>query len=155
MMKIRTKKFGAIEVNHDQEIRFVQPVIGFPGLINYVLVDTGTPVKWLQSMDDPAVVFPVVNPFDVKSDYNIEIPTTEAAALGVEDGADVQLWSITVLSTDPAEIRTNLRAPIVLNRRNGIAKQVVLPDSNLAMKYYFVPKKADRNKEVANAGSHA
>ena len=154
-MKIRTKKFGAIEVSRDHEIRFPQPVIGFPGLVNYVLVDTGTCVKWLQSMDDPGIVFPVVNPFDVKLDYNVEIPTSEATMLGIEDAADIQLWTITVLSTNVADIRTNLRAPIVLNRRNGTAKQVVLPDSNLPVKCYFVPQTTQSNKEVANAGSYA
>jgi len=154
-MKIETKKFGVVDVQEDQVIRFLQPVIGFPGLIKYVLIDMGRCVKWLQSVDDPSVVFPVVSPFEIKDDYNVELPSSEAGALGVHNAEDVQLWSITVLSDNPAEIRANLRAPVVLNRRSGCAKQVVLPDNELPIRYHFVPQNVQSNKEVANVGAYA
>jgi len=154
-MKIETKKFGVVDVQDDQVIRFLQPIIGFPGLIKYVLIDMGRCVKWLQSIEDPSVVFPVVSPFEIKDDYNIELPTTEAGALSVRSADDVQLWSITVLSDSPGEIRANLRAPVVLNRRTGSAKQVVLPDNELPIRYHFVPRTVQSNKEVANVGAHA
>ena len=48
------------------------------------------------------------------------------------------------------EVRANLRAPIVLNRATGKAKQVVLPDSDLPIRYRFLPKAKQRNKEVAD-----
>ena len=154
-MKIETSKFGAVEIQEDQVIRFLQPIIGFPGLIRYVLIDSDKCVKWLQSMDDPAVVFPVVSPLAIKDDYNVEIPNSEATALGIQGAEDVQLWSITVLSDNPAEIRANLRAPVVLNRHNGTAKQVVLPDNELPIRYHFVPQTILGNKEVAHVGAHA
>jgi len=154
-MRIETRKFGTIDVLDDQVIRFLQPIIGFPGLVKYVLIDTGGRVKWLQSMEDPNVVFPVVSPFSIKDDYNVDLPNSEATALDVSRAEDVQLWNITVLSNNPAEIRANLRAPVVLNRRNGAAKQVVLSDGELPIRYHFVLETIPSNKEVANVGSHA
>ena len=155
-MKIETHMFGAIEVQDDQEIRFVQPIIGFPELLRFVLIDTGGGIKWLQSLDDATVAFPVVDPFSIKPDYDIEIPTSEAQSLEVKDADEVQLWCITVLSGSKEEVRTNLRAPVVLNRRNGKAKQVVLPDNDLSIRFRFLPEAIESNKEVANyAGANA
>jgi flagellar assembly factor FliW len=141
--------FGTIDVQENQEIRFVQPVIGFPGLLRYVLIDSGSCIKWLQSIEDPAVTFPVVDPFSVKAEYDIEIPTAEAEALEVNDVAEVQLYAITVLSRSEKEVRANLRAPVVMNRRTGKAKQVVLADNDLPIRYSFLPQAAESNKEVA------
>jgi len=154
-MKIETARFGAIQVHEDQKIRFVQPIIGFPTLMEYVLVDTGGLVKWLQSLEDASVVFPVVDPFAVKQDYDIEIPMSDAYSLELKRAEEAQVWCITVLSSNPAEMRANLRAPVVLNRKTGTAKQVVLPDSSLPIRYHFEPAAIHGNKEVAHAGSYA
>jgi len=155
-MKIETSMFGAVDVQDDQEIRFVQPIIGFPGLLRYVLIDTGGGIRWLQSLDDATVVFPVVDPFGIKPDYDVEIPGADAEALEMKSVDEVQLWCITVLSGSKEEVRANLRAPIVLNRRNGKAKQVVLPDSDLPIRYRFLPQATPSNKEVADyAGANA
>jgi len=154
-MKIETSRFGPIDVQDDQQITFVQPIIGFHELLRFALVDTGGFVKWLQSLDDGNVVFPVVDPFAVKPDYEIELPSSEAAMLDVDDVADVQLWCITVLSDRPGEVRANLKAPIVINRRTRTAKQVVLPDNSLPIRYHFMLEATQGNKEVANAGSYA
>jgi len=149
-MKVETSMFGTIDVRDDQEIKFVQPIIGFPELLRYVLVDTGGSIKWLQSIRDATLAFPVVDPFSVKPDYDIEIPTSDAEMLGVKNVEEVQLWCITVLSKSKEEVRANLKAPIVLNRATGEAKQVVLPDSDLPIRYRFLPKAKQRNKEVAD-----
>jgi flagellar assembly factor FliW len=154
-MRIETSKFGALELQEDQEIAFVQPVIGFPGLLRYALIDTGSRIKWLQSLDDDDVVFPVVDPFAVKPDYDIEIPTSEASMLEMKSVDDVQLWCITVLSGRREEIRANLRAPIVINHHTRKAKQIVLPDNTLPIQYHFMPEAVHSNKEVAHAGSYA
>ncbi|NQT20635.1 MAG: flagellar assembly protein FliW [Planctomycetes bacterium] len=155
-MKIETSMFGTIDVLEDQEIRFVQAMIGFPGLVRFVLMDTGGAIKWLQSLDDEAVVFPVVDPFGIKADYDVEIPTSDAKALQLENVDDVQLWCVTVLADSKEEVRANLRAPIVLNQKTGKARQIVLPDNDLPIRYRFLPETIESNKEVADyAGANA
>ena len=149
-MKIETSMFGTIDVLEDQEIRFQQPIIGFPELMRFVLVDTGGGIKWLQSIDDETVVFPVVDPFSIKADYDIEIPTPDAKALEIESVDDVQLWCVTVLAGTKEEVRANLRAPIAVNLKNGKARQVVLADDDLPIRYRFLPKTIESNKEVAD-----
>jgi flagellar assembly factor FliW len=155
-MKIETSMFGTIDVLEDQEIRFVQAMIGFPGLVRFALMDTGGAIKWLQSLDDEAVVFPVVDPFGIKADYDVEIPTSDAKALQLENVDDVQLWCVTVLADSKEEVRANLRAPIVLNQKTGKARQIVLPDNDLPIRYRFLPETIESNKEVADyAGANA
>jgi len=154
-MKIETRKFGAIDVQDDQKIVFVQPIIGFPHLLNFAVVDTGGPVKWLQSLDDEAVVFPVADPFAIKPDYDIELPSSEASMLEVDRVEDVQLLAIIVLSKHADGTRANLKAPIVINRRTRAAKQVVLSDNSLPIRYRFILADNQSNKEVANVGSYS
>ena len=91
-MKVETSMFGTIDVRDDQEIKFVQPIIGFPELLRYVLVDTGGSIKWLQSLRDATLAFPVVDPFSGKPDDDIEIPTSDAEMLGGKDVDEVQVW---------------------------------------------------------------
>jgi flagellar assembly factor FliW len=151
-MKFETRRFGVIEVNEDKMIRFKHPIIGFPELVNYVLIDTGHSIKWLQSLEDADVAFPVVNPFDVHADYDIEVPSCEAATIELDSVHDAQVWTVTVLSKDLTEVRTNLRAPVIINRRNGLACQVVLSNGKLPVRYAFIPK-PQSNKEVAGVSS--
>jgi len=151
-MKIETRKFGTLDVAHEQTVKFIQPIIGFPGFTQYVVINTGQTVSWLQSLEDASIAFPIVNPFNVMPDYDIEIPTLEAEALQLNGAQDAELWTVTVLAENASDVRTNLRTPIVINRRNGLAKQVVLSDNRLPLKYYFAVEAETSNKEVAHAG---
>ena len=71
-------------------------------------------------------------------------------ALEIERAGGAQLWCSTVLAGTKGEVRANLRAPIVVNLKNGKARQVVLVDNDLPIRYRFLPKTIESNKEVAD-----
>ena len=62
-MKINTLRFGEIEVEEQRVFDFVMPIIGFNELRKFVIVDIkkDTFFKWLQSVEDPALAFPIVS----------------------------------------------------------------------------------------------
>ena len=63
MVKIETSRFGSLEVPEDRVIRFPVGLLGFPRLNRYILIDyKDTPLKWLQSVEDPDVAFIVTDP---------------------------------------------------------------------------------------------
>ena len=64
----------------------------------------------------------VISPADV----------TDIGATGVED---IDVYSLVVLDRDPAQRRTNLRAPILVCRTTRRAKQVVLTYPKLPIKF--------------------
>ena len=83
-MEISTSRFGPIELNDDSVLDFPDGLPGFEHTRRYFLVPHKTvggqasPFRWLQCVDEPALAFPVVNPWTVRPDY---APTINALIL--------------------------------------------------------------------------
>jgi len=157
-MKVESVRFGTVEVADDRVVHFVRPIVGFDELGDYGLIDdpTTAPVLWLQSLDAPDVLFPLVDLALVAGGYTVDLDDEAVAALGVERAEEARLLGILTLSQEPSAVSVNLRAPIVLNARRATALQLVLQDADLPVRH---PVRADEgasrsNKEVARAGSH-
>ena len=75
-MKINTLRFGEVEIEDNRIFDFVLPIIGFNDLRKYVILDLNKDkfFKWLQSVDDPELAFPIVSVFSMEVDYSIDIP---------------------------------------------------------------------------------
>lgn len=63
-MIVKTGRFGQIEISTDEVISIPSGVLGFPEDHNYCLVDPGdeTLIIWLQSLTNPHLAFPVIEP---------------------------------------------------------------------------------------------
>lgn len=158
-MKVKSIRFGTVEVADDRVVRFVRPIVGFRELGDYGLIEDPetAPVQWLQSLEAPEVLFPVVDLSLVADDYALDLDDETVAALGMERAEDAQMLGILTLHPDPAAISVNLRAPVVVNRRRATAAQLVLQDRDLPTRHPVraEPGASRCNKEVARAGSHA
>ena len=158
-MKVESLRFGTVELADDRVVRFVRPIVGFDALGEYgIIEDPETkPLLWLQSVESPQVLFPLVDLSLIADGYAVELDDETVAELGVERAEDARLLGILTLSPDPASISVNLRAPIVWNTRGATALQLVLQDPEIPLHH---PVRAEsgasrRNKEVARASSHA
>lgn len=62
-MNINTEKFGEISIDDNLIFDFVEPIIGYDGLRQYVLVEhtENSAFKWLQSIERPDLAFPVTS----------------------------------------------------------------------------------------------
>jgi flagellar assembly factor FliW len=153
-MKVNTLRFGEVDVPPGQVFQMIQPLIGLADTSFALLWDPQTaPVQWLQSLTTPQLCLPVADPLAITRDYDVEIPPEECVALGLKRIEDAFLMAIIVLDADPAKVRANLRAPVVLNAANHKAKQIVLNDPMLPIKYYIFRSQArPSNREVADVG---
>ena len=63
-MVIQTGRFGQIEVSSDEIISIPSGILGFPEDHNFCLVDSAdaTLILWLQSLSNPHLAFPVLEP---------------------------------------------------------------------------------------------
>lgn len=141
-MRISTTRFGTVECPADALVVFPAGLIGFPDAIRYVMLDHDreTPLKWLQSADDGSLAFVIINPGVIKPEYQVVIEPEEIAELGAYAESDLLVFVIlTVPADDPRHVTANLRAPIVLNRRTQLAKQVILGDE-LPIRYVLSPR---------------
>lgn len=135
---VNTLLKGAIEVPEDQLITFVSPLLGFEKLKRFLVYQTQEgPTYWLQSLEQGDAAFCLLAPFRAGLDPELEIAGADVADLGAKDAADLDVYTMVVLDKDPAQRRTNLRAPILVCRATRLAKQVVLQDQRLPIKFFL------------------
>ncbi len=137
-LTVETLLKGAVEVSEDQLTTFVTPLLGFPHLKRWLFYQTQSgPSYWIQSVEDPKIGFCLLAPFQAGLDPDIELNGEDVADIGAKDVSDIDIYTIVVLDNDPAQRRTNLRAPILVCRTTRLAKQVILQDTRLPIKFYL------------------
>src|SRR4051794_5053969 len=84
---LETGRFGQLTVGNDETISIPQGVLGFPELTRFCLVDPGdeTLILWLQSIQDPKVAFPVLEPKIYRPDYAARLSSAELRELKLEN----------------------------------------------------------------------
>lgn len=134
-MMVNTKRFGTIEINDDQVITFIGPILGFTALKKYVFISTSEdrqPFEFLQSVEDENLTFIVTDPFVFFKDYEFQLDGHWTEALNVHRD-EVQIMVIVTVRS-PEDITCNLKAPIVINRTKRVAAQVILEEGNYPTK---------------------
>jgi flagellar assembly factor FliW len=126
------------------EVNFAGGLPGFDSLRSFVIEPMSgdlAPFCRLRATDPPGVEFIVVPPGVLFPDYQVEVDeeTVERLQLKAEDAS---VLSIVTLSNDGSAPTANLLGPIVVNRRNGAAAQVVLHDSRYQVAEPLVPPAA-------------
>lgn len=138
-MLVQTGRFGQVElvdVPAAQVYEFYPGLGGFEDHHTYALItDTESPVEWLQSTADPNVVFALLEPFIFQPEYTFEMADADAAALGLARPEDALVRTILTLRDSASEITANLLAPIVLNARTRLGRQIVLQDGEMAIRF--------------------
>ncbi len=145
-VKINTTKFGEVEVDKNSIFDFVCPIIGFNDLKQYTIIDykPDSPFKWLQSMEDMDLAFPVTLCSFFGIDYQFDIPDDEAQKLGIESADDVFVCNIAnIPSSNPQGATINMLAPVVINIVNKKAMQIILRNSNFEVRHRLFEKKED------------
>jgi len=165
-MILQTLRFGDIEVDQNKKVIFTDGLPGFENLSMFfvlVLEDT-SPIYWLQSMEDPAITLPVLNPFEILGDqYALEISDQEVETLRLDDEQDLLVVLVTVIPEDMSKMTANMAAPVLINVKRGIGKQVFIDNRECPVRFpIYVPMMAylkgqiDKQQEGNNdAGSDA
>lgn len=136
-MKVKTTRFGELEVNPNDIIAFSEGLLGFENLKKYFVVDPGdsTLILWLQSTEDEKVAFPIIEPKIFKPDYIAKLLPADLNGLELESLQTAKLYSILTIPANVTEMSANLKAPIVINSAKKVGKQIVLQDSKLSVKH--------------------
>lgn len=154
-MVFNSTRLGQFDVPADKIISMARPILGFEKLTEFCLVevDAVAPFLWLQSTEDPAVAFLVVNPLVFFPDYRIEINSQEIAELHVSRVDEVETYVIATVPDDFKKMSVNLQGPILVNTANRLGKQLVLVNSDYQVKQYVmaavgVATEAETEKEL-------
>ena len=127
-MTINTYRFGPVEIDENKIIYFDD---GLPGLEEYkrfaILQFEGSyPIIWLQSTQEESICLPVIDSFFIKPEYSFDIRDDEVKQLWLAGPEDLKIISVLVIPENIEQMTINLAAPIIINTRNGKARQVIL-----------------------------
>ena len=135
-MVIETGRFGQLKIGDEEIIRFPQGVLGFPDLHEFCLVDPGdeTLILWLQSTKHSDVAFPVLEPKIYRPDYSARLSAAELRELKLENVNQSAVFTILTIPEDITQMSANLKAPIVINLKAQVGRQVVLQENEYGIK---------------------
>lgn len=135
-----TRLFGTIDIEEDKVIEFPMGIIGFENLKKFALIydsekEERSKISWLQSMDEPLMALPVINPIDIKEEYNPVIEDELMKIIGDPADADVLIFVSMSIPSDMTKMTANLKAPIIINTVSRKAMQVIVENSEYEIKY--------------------
>jgi flagellar assembly factor FliW len=133
---INTSRFGRVELQNTDVLTFPEGLLGFADLRRFVLLDDpGDEIfAWLQSCESSHIAFPVLEPELFTETYKATLTKSDLEALKLKSQDKARYFSIVTIPDDPTQMTANLKAPIVVNINDKIARQCVLQDNNLAIR---------------------
>lgn len=151
-MKIKTTRFGELEVDKKDIIEFTEGLLGFENLKKFFIVDPGdqTLILWLQSIDDAGTAFPIIEPKIFQPNYMVKLLPVELNSLSLENLQNASVYTVLTIPQNVTEMSANLKAPIIINNKTKVARQIVLQDSKLEVRFKMY---MDLKKYIVNYAS--
>ncbi|HZO90471.1 MAG TPA: flagellar assembly protein FliW [Chthonomonadaceae bacterium] len=154
--RVPTTRFGALEVEEDLIIRLPEGLIGFEACRQFVVVrsEERNAFRWLQSLDEPAVAFPVVEPGEFRPDYAPVIADSDAEFLELTAETPKLIFAIvTVPSHNPRAMTANLLGPLVINGLTRRGKQVIVQSEGYTTRHVIMEELLRAASLQAGAGA--
>lgn len=132
-MTIQTD-YGTVEYVPEDLITFSDGLFGFPKLTRYLLLrisegEDNDSILLMLSVEDPNVVFVLINPFFLSPDYSPRLTPEELSCLEAADSGDLSYYAICVVRNDYLENTVNLKCPLAINPQTRRGIQLILEDS--------------------------
>jgi flagellar assembly factor FliW len=134
---IKTGRFGQITVGENETVVIPQGILGFPEYRKFCLVDPGdeTLILWLQSLENPDIAFPLLEPKIFRPEYAARLSAAELRELKLENVNQSAVFGILTIPEDVTQMTANLKAPLVINLKEQLGKQVILQENEYSIKH--------------------
>ena len=113
-------------------------LIGLTDLKKFALITdaehTETHIQWLQSLDEPAMALPIINPYEIIEEYNPVVEDEMLKILGEYKEEDLMLMVTIRVPSDITQMTINLKGPIIINAETKKGCQIIVED-DLPVKY--------------------
>ena len=121
-------------------IAFPDGIPGFEACRQFVLLtsDAIAPLHRLESIEGPPAAFLGIDPRLVLASYRSELSEGDLRALGAE--ADTPLLWFAIISECDGVLSANLRAPIVINPKRMLGRQVLPHDAAYPIRHVLTPE---------------
>ena len=131
-MNIETKFLGQVTIEETEIIHFQNGLPGFEDNKDFVILplEKDSPFAILQSIKQQEIGFVIALPFVFKKEYAFDLTEEDREELQIKSSEDLITYSIVTLKEPFNSSTLNLQAPLIINHKQKIAKQLVLHDGN-------------------------
>ena len=138
-MEVKTKTMGMVSVDEKNIIEFPKGLLGFEDFHKYALIESEhKPFCWMQSLDESSLACLIVDPFIIAEHYELDVDDKTLSEIEVDSASDVIVFAIVTVPADGGPVTANLQGPVVINRKNNFALQVILADTKWTTKYNII-----------------
>jgi flagellar assembly factor FliW len=147
---IELPRFGSFSYRESEVLTFPWGLPGFASQRRFVAINLEGQEKfvWLQSLDDVSVALPTGDPWQIFADYAPQLPPYASSSLEIQRPEEFVALCVVVVAPGAAEMTMNLLAPIVINLRTRIGRQIMLETGG-----YSVRTEIPRTAPAAAAGA--
>ena len=154
MKTIDLPRFGTCTYSESDIFQFPWGLPGFDELRTFLVlqIPAQPDIVWLQSLDDLSVALPLADPWAFFPAYDPKMPHFAKLSLDLEQPEDFTIMSVMV-GTSGGRTFINLMAPVVLNLKRRIARQVPLEAGGytvaeeITVPEALMPKQAEPDSE--------
>lgn len=152
-MKVLTKFFGEVELDDKKVLEFPNGIIGFEDFKKYAILydeenEGKTRISWLQSLDEPALALPVIDPLAIVSEYTPVIEDELLKPLGDPADEDLLFLLAMTVPSDMTKVTANMKAPFIINAAACKGAQIIVDNADYLVKFN-VYESVQRMKEKA------
>ncbi len=139
-MIVKTKFFGEVELADDKVLEFPKGIIGFEDFTRYAIIfdvddENETRINWLQSLDEPALALPVVDPLAIVKEYAPMIEDELLEPLGNPADEDLLFLLAMTVPSDMTKVTANMKAPFIINAATKRGVQLIVENEDYLVKY--------------------
>lgn len=136
-------RFGSCSYRDSEVLTFPWGLPGFGSLRRFIALSLDGQEKfvWLQSLDDPSVALPTADPWQIFGEYAPHLPPYALSSLELRSPDDFATLCVVVVTPEAAEMTMNLLAPIVVNLRSRVGRQITLEAGGYSVRTP-IPRKA-------------
>ncbi|HEY4439342.1 MAG TPA: flagellar assembly protein FliW [Candidatus Elarobacter sp.] len=144
-------RFGTCSYRESEVLSFPWGLPGFGSLHRFIALNLPGQEKfvWLQSLDDHSVALPTADPWAIFPDYEPQLPHYATVSLEIAHPEDFVVLSVVVVTAGAAEMTMNLLAPIVVNLKSKVGRQVMLETGGYSVRQ-AIPRKQSGSPAAAS-----
>ncbi len=118
------------------EILFEKGIPGFESYnyFNVSAIEGNKRFYNIVSKEDSNIGFVSISPFEIKTDYEIDLDDEFVKELDIKEEKDVLVLCLITLGKTLEDSTANLKAPIIINIKNNRGKQLILQDDKYKIK---------------------
>ncbi len=139
-MLAKTKFFGEVELADEKVLNFPSGLIGFENYTKFAIMydeedKSSTRISWLQSLEEPLLALPVIDPLAIVEEYVPIIEDELLAPLGNPADEDLLFLLAMTVPSDMTKVTANMKAPIIINAATKKGAQLIVENEDYPVKF--------------------